>query len=582
MRTLSALRCAALLVLSGAACSRGAKSDLGVDRTVEAGLPVALGAGDDETLWDTGEGGKPFAAEKAVHVFQRSGVFTVRALREGTERSRVKLTVVPRPVLRAIPGDADGVLFVPALAGNIDALVSFSETLLGADSAQRAFQQFPLASLVLEALGRGTPATGTVDPQEGMAVFTLPDFEGAVGLVGVQDEKASLASVVEEARETGATARLEGGLTVLQAPDGFTFALFADRGYLYAVHPGDRLEPERFVKAAAGVQAHVKSARPAGLSENARLAALRARTGPGNLFLFFGNRPEHVEAKDGVEAFFGAMQVAQGRLGLDGLLATRGPLFPPAGRFPTLLGQAPQGPIGALQLTLPPQQLGALVFGAPDSPRRERARQSFAEAGVTAEELIGAFRGDVGLLVYFDAPAFFANLVRGSSRPEPRGTILLEMGLSNRAPVEKFIQKQLEASPTRVEVFRERDSVRYRARLFEQTVDVSLAGDRLVVNAGEVIRNRKMGDLAALLRTRSAGQAFAPGQASLFIDFGELRQEINAPKQVPGVPDERLAAVQAFASSFLDQLTPFDHAFLNLSPEAGGARLKGEVILRGP
>jgi hypothetical protein len=32
--------------------------------------------------------------------------------------------------------------------------------------------------------------------------------------------------------------------------------------------------------------------------------------------------------------------------------------------------------------------------------------------------------------------------------------------------------------------------------------------------------------------------------------------------------------------ALLDQ-TPFDHAFLDLSPEEGGARLKGRVTLRG-
>jgi hypothetical protein len=64
------------------------------------------------------------------------------------------------------------------------------------------------------------------------------------------------------------------------------------------------------------------------------------------------------------------------------------------------------------------------------------------------------------------------------------------------------------------------------------------------------------------------------------VDMGRLRAELEAPSQVPGVPPGQLAAAKAFGGAFLDQLTPFEHGFLDLTPEEGGARLRGRIVIR--
>jgi hypothetical protein len=83
-----------------------------------------------------------------------------------------------------------------------------------------------------------------------------------------------------------------------------------------------------------------------------------------------------------------------------------------------------------------------------------------------------------------------------------------------------------------------------------------------------------------VLRERFGTGAFGPSHLSLMVDLGRLRAELDAPEQVPGVPPAQLSAAKAFGGAFLDQVTPFDHAFMDFAPEEGGARLRGRVVLR--
>ncbi len=86
--------------------------------------------------------------------------------------------------------------------------------------------------------------------------------------------------------------------------------------------------------------------------------------------------------------------------------------------------------------------------------------------------------------------------------------------------------------------------------------------------------------MGAGLRERFGSNAFGASHLSLMVDMGRLRAEMDAPSQVPGVPAGQLAAAKAFGGAFLDQLTPFEHAFLDFAPEEGGVRLKGRIVLR--
>jgi hypothetical protein len=249
------------------------------------------------------------------------------------------------------------------------------------------------------------------------------------------------------------------------------------------------------------------------------------------------------------------------------------------GPMPALLEKAPTGPVAAGMMSVPPDELASWIFGAPGSKRRTDALNSWRQEGIDAEALLGAVRGDVTLLVYFDAPAFYRNFLV-NKRPEPRGSVLLEAGLTRAEPVLAALTKAFEAGSWNVETVKEKNVTRFRTRIMEQPMVLSVTADRLSLQAGEALEARPRGNVGTALRERFGATTFGPSHLSLMVDMGRLRAEMDAPEQVPGVPSGQLSAAKAFGGAFLDQLTPFEHAFLDFAPEEGGARLRGRVVLR--
>jgi hypothetical protein len=131
-----------------------------------------------------------------------------------------------------------------------------------------------------------------------------------------------------------------------------------------------------------------------------------------------------------------------------------------------------------------------------------------------------------------------------------------------------------------VEQSQDKEVTRFRSRVMDQPLVLTVTADRLSLQAGEALDARPRGNVGAALRERFGSNAFGPNHLSLMVDMGRLRAEMDAPTQVPGVPSGQLSAAKAFGGAFLDQLTPFDHAFLDFSPEEGGARLRGRVVVR--
>jgi hypothetical protein len=581
------------LALAASGCHRAAKPELGTDRTVEAGMPVDFGSkakDAPELSWDFGQGASLRKGAHVSHAFARTGTFTVRALDEDgkDELGRVRITVVPRPLLRAVPRRAEAALFVPRLRGNIEPLVDFFERLVGAENAQAALAQAPLVSLVLQSLSGSGEARGVVDPEEGLGFFTLEGFAGGVALVGVTEPDAALDAVEADIREHGGLARrAEDGSVRIAATDGPELLAFVDRGYLYVITP-ERLEPledDGVQKAADGesedvarVRALITGAQPEGLGANPRLQALQAKVAPGNLYFYAGDPDEKTD--DAILGLWSSMKVSPQGLDVDGFAATPRPLFGGAqGVVGELLKQAPEGAFAALQLSLPPKEMAALVFGGEGSPRRQRRLARLKAAGVDAEALLGALRGDLAMLAYFDAPAFFLNLSR-TGEPQPRGSLLLDAGLLKAGPVLDYVTRQAEKSPFRVQTLKEKDTTRFKASVLAQPVELSVSEQRLALRAGSSPAGRASVDVAAGLRQRFGGTSFGPGHLSLMLDVERLRTELGAVREVKGVSPQQLAGMQTLVGALLDQ-TPFDHAFLDLSPEEGGARLKGRVTLRG-
>ncbi|PTL77520.1 PKD domain-containing protein [Vitiosangium sp. GDMCC 1.1324] len=604
LRALTALFLVAV-ALVGPGC-RMVKPEAGGDRTVEAGVPVGFGseARDAPVVrWDFGDGSPPQQGARVSHAFQRAGSFPVRALAKDKDEvlASATVTVVPRPVLRALPADTEVALFFPQLRGNVEPLVAFVSRLLGEAQARQTLEEAPLLSLVLGEL-RGQPRV--VDPEEGMGFFSLPGFEGTVALLGVMDPQAAVDAVVKELESGGATvARREPDGTVhLRRENGAPMLLFLDRGYLYLVVPdivesdGVREVRGQVVKVLAqaggtepageaaleAVRARIAGMSGTGLSELPLLTELRSKVGAGNLHLFA--RPEGDDASSGIHGIWAALKAEERRLDLEGWVASDKSLF--EGRSAPgseLLGKAPLGPIASLMVSMPPEELAKLVFGAPGSARRERTQHRLQEEGLDAagvEQLLGALRGDLTLLAYFDAAAFYRNFVKGSRRPEPRGALLFQAGLVRSEPVLEWLTARLKARGQPFEVVKGPDATRLRTRAMEQPVEFTVTADRLMMHGGESLEARPKGDVGAELRERFGAQAFEQGHFSAMVDMGRLRSELDAPQEVPGVPSQQLPVARSLVDTLLDQLPPVELVFADFAPEQGGGRFRARTVLR--
>ncbi|NBD08538.1 MULTISPECIES: PKD domain-containing protein [Corallococcus] len=578
----------------GTSACHGVRPDLGPERTLEAGVPESFGSQSPKAptvTWDFGDGTPPQTAAGARHAWATAGRYTVRALDGQKELARVVLTVVPRPVLRAVPADAQTVLWVPRLRGNVEGLMGFYERMVGAANARRTLEDAPLVPLLLRGVSGGR---SEVDPEEGFGFFLLPDFDGVVALLGVTDPKAAIAAVSRELRSAGhqVLPREDGSARVDPVDGGRSMLLFADRGYVYLAVPDspDAPAPGETVKALAAVEEsadvervrrHVEALSGPGMAENVLLAELRAKVRDGSVFLFSSPPVPEAEKEDmPVRGFFGALAVQADQAELDGFLSSSRPLLGETrGPASALLGRAAVGPVAAAQLSVPPEELARLVFGSPRSPRRERTLERWRKQGLDAEPLLKALRGDVAMLVYFDAAAFFQSFVR-NPRPAPKGTVVMEAGLTGLEPVLKLVQKQLEDNALVFQKEAQGNTTRFRTRLLEQPVSLTLTPERATLEAGEVLSGRESGDVGRTLRTRFGGDAFGPGHLSLMVDMGQLKADLASARSVPGVGAAQLMASQVFVTALLERLTPFEYGFLDFSPTEGGGRLQGRVVLR--
>jgi hypothetical protein len=575
------------VALGGSGCPRAARPELGPDRTVEAGVETEFGStqqGAPVVSWDFGDGTPPAQAQAHVsHAFARSGSYTVRGLDGSTEVGRAQLTVVPRPVLRAIPAEASVAIYLPQLKGAVEPLVGFYEQLVGEATARRQLEGAPFLPMLLQSV-KGD--SHLLDPEEGFGLFSLPSFEGTVALVGVTDGPAALDTVLKEFESEGhKIQRLGKDSARIELAGTEPVTVFLDRGYLYlAMSQSETPKEGEPVKALASspdgetLRKAVVGFTGPGLSESPLLAQLRGKVAEGSVYVL-GRFPKK-EADDGFPGFFSSLRVKEGRAELDGFVAADKPLLKgKPGPKPTLLDKAPLGPVAAAMMSIPPEELSSLLFGAPGSPRRAEALAAWEKEGLDADALLGAVRGDVTLLVYFDAPAFYRNF-SDNKRPEPRGAVLLEAGLVRPEPVVAALTKAFAAGSWSVESSQDKGVTRFRARVLEQPLVVTVAPDRLSLQAGEALDVRPRGNVGAMLQERFGTSSFGPSHFSMMVDMGRLRAEMDAPEQVPGVPQAQLSVAKAFGGAFLDQLTPFDHAFLDFAPEEGGLRLRGRVVLR--
>ena len=590
-------------MLLGLGCHKAVKPEAGADRTVETGTPVAFGSeapGAPAVTWDFGDGSPAHQGPSVSHAFARPGRFAVRALEKDAVLASAQVTVVARPVLRAIPDDAEVAVFFPEVKGNVEPVLDFFSRMLGEEQTRQGLESIPLLSLLLEEV-RGEPKL--VNVEQGAGFFSLPGFEGSVALMGVLDTTAAQDAIVKELAASGVTVtqREPDGGALLKRSGGSPMILFADRGYLYLAVPSEPSTEAPVTAEATGgsepvsepsappagpkeleaLRTRVRSMTGPGLSELPLLTTLRSKVAAGNLQLFA--RPDSKEVSETFQGAWASLKAQGNEAQLEGWVSSDTSFFK-GGRTAgsALLEKAPAGPIAAMTLSLAPEDLSGIAFGQPGSERREKALKSLREEekldAATAEGLLNAFRGDVSVLAYFDAPAFYKNFIEGSRKPEPKGTLLLQAGLVLSEPVFTWVTGQLKTRGQSYEVSKEKGLTRLRSKAFGQPVEMVLTADRLTVQAGEPLGTRAQVNVGSALRERFGAEAFGPGHASLGVDVGRLRQELDA--DVPGVPAQQLPMARALVGTVMEQLPPVERVFMDILPEPGGGRFRIHTLLR--
>ncbi len=265
---------------------------------------------------------------------------------------------------------------------------------------------------------------------------------------------------------------------------------------------------------------------------------------------------------------------------LDGHLKSLDALWKSQGQKPLeLFKRAWDGPVAAVSIKLPPGVVRGLL--KPGTSQREASRQRLLQHGIDLDRMFRALTGEVAGIAWFDAEAFLRNLIEGSQRPEPRGAALVQTWMNESAAWDSALGQILEVflpvKPTEKPIV---GGTSWSTRLASQDAVLSLADKSLKLELGSQLQGRTLVDLGRSLSQRFEG-AFGPGHASLLVDLGRLREELETPRFISGLDPMRVVTVQGFASAFLDQVTPIDHVLLDSDAQRpSGAKLMGRIVLK--
>jgi hypothetical protein len=547
-------------LLASSACFRLTRTEK--REAVDTGLPVPFGEEAGPPIdWDFGDGTPHETAPSVRHAFARSGHYLVTGKVGERLRWKVELDVIPRPVVRATPTDAQWLLFAPTVKGDLDATLDFVERLTSTGTIQQFADSWLLPALAVDA-SAGTAAP-IVDPFEGMGVFTLPGMSGSVALLGVLDEAAALNDL--SARGNVVAGSDAGGGRMLETHEGQRAWVFCDRGYAYAVFPKDSDDPLK-------VMEHVRAADARGFE--ARVKPLIGAP-QGRVVLLGAPGPT---SELPVDALWATVTLTPQGAKLEGNLLSKDPVWQSQGtQSLATFRHAFEGPVAALSARLPIAVLRAMF--KPGSPEREQSRQRLLAHGIDIDRMFRALTGDVAAIAWFDSQAFLRNLIE-AERPDPRGAAILEAGLNESAPWDAALGQMLEVFlPVKPKEIRGKDGTHYQARLASQDAVFTVAPKALKLEVGSGLSGRATADLSAQLSKRFDG-AFGPGHASLLVDIARLRDELETPVVIPGLDPMQVVTVQGYAAAFLDRFTPMDYLLLDLAPEPAGAKLSGRLVLR--
>jgi hypothetical protein len=523
---------------------------------VDTGVPVSFGDAGGPTLsWDVSDGSAPTRAPLLNHAFARAGHYTVVGKDAERIAWRIEVDVIPRPVVRAVPADAEWVLFAPTVRGDLDATLDFFERVSNTATVQQLADSWVLPALAVDASAGAE--SNIVDPLEGLGFFTLPGFSGSVALLGVVDEAAALSEL------NARTHPFEDGSVATR--DGRTAWLFADRGYVYAAFPSAGDDVRKVI-------AHVHAADARGFE--ARFKKLAAV--PAGRLVMLG--APHAGSDVPLDALWASLTLLEREAKLEGRLLSKDPIWRSQGLngLPTFR-HSWEGPVAAVSVKLPDGVLRALI--KPGTPEREQSRQRLLAHGIDIDRMFRALTGDVAGLAWFDAEGFLRHLIE-AQKPDPRGAAILEAGLNEPTAWEAALGQMLEVFlATRPIEKHTHEGTSWQTELSSQDALFTVEPKSLRLEVGTGLQNRTMVDLSKKLAERFHG-AFSPGHASLLVDLGRLREELETPRMLPGLDPMRVVTVQGYAAAFLEQLTPVDHLILDLEPDEKGAKLSGRLLLK--
>ncbi|HWE24332.1 MAG TPA: PKD domain-containing protein [Myxococcales bacterium] len=425
---LSRVACAAFLVC--AACARSIAPAAGEDRTVTSGVPITYGSQRDlppgtRIVWDFGDGTPPVEGPRVEHAFPRAGAYRVTQsviTADGTKASAsANATVLRRPVAAAVPQDVRAAWVQEHPWERVSLHRATARKLGLADLFDETARQLSDA-LGFDALDSRAAQENGFDPDEGLALFTVPqDAEALVVAVGTSDDAKSLAAVQRllsravEGRFAGGPFRLsdtkmQDGVPMLfgSGRGGEQVAVVQRYGYLYLRLPG-LTDPAVALRSVGALQPS------GGLAADSGWRTAIDRVGPGDVLFF--SRPSETDRQSRfagqlVQAAFSLRATAEAlemkifarprNVSAEELQRTFTPLKPP----PDLAARLPSGPAAYLKLS-----------GRPDALWRELLRWSQADAtrardrlhdltGLDLEkDLLPAFTGNLGIAMYLDAQA---------------------------------------------------------------------------------------------------------------------------------------------------------------------------------
>lgn len=467
-------------------------------------------------------------------------------------------------LLAAMPPGTIEALYVEPMEGGLEAAVDGLERVLGVEAALSFLDEAPLPYVALDALvaGRGAGSSGVVDERGGLGLFRVDGFEGAIGLMAVQDASRARALVVERLAALGGTASEEEGYTRVTLESGISLALFVHRGIAFLVLPdGDGEETlERVVS-------RLKR-RHSGLSGTRLMRELtRASRGgvPGAALHLFIREP--LGPSSAARGLLLSAQFNAGGARFDGPVVIarqplRGPAGVEAGAAGELLTSAGVRPTLALSARLSAESLLGLVGGPASTPGRLMLLEELSAVGV-----LGRGRSlpadDVTMLYYADGQRLFRGLLAAVG----------DEGVTGLGGRLELSGRVLDAS-----------KLKELARRLERHAEVRLrtpVRGRFELSAGAPVGgSTRPWDLRESLSAGLGRTAFTTGHVSAVLDVAQLADALESGARGVGLSLEDLALFEPSLRPVQAFLARVDRVGFDLGPAPGGARLVIDVRYR--